>query len=99
MQRRSLHSDKRGGARNISTEAIDLREKIFAFENFARLAQGKRDHKIASPPIVPRRALAEIGWQQIGGDRLSRIVRRKDQQAFYNVSQLTHICASIAKHY
>src|SRR6516165_11615086 len=43
MQCRALHADEFGRARNVAAEAVDLGEQIFALENLARVAQGKRD--------------------------------------------------------
>src|ERR1700689_11849 len=39
MQRRALHADEFGGARDIAAEAVDLGEQVFALEYFARFAQ------------------------------------------------------------
>ena len=39
MQRRALHADEFGRARDIAAEAADLCHQIFAFEHLARIAQ------------------------------------------------------------
>jgi hypothetical protein len=38
MERRAFHADKFGGARNVAPETADLRDKVLALEQFARLA-------------------------------------------------------------
>src|ERR1041385_2067511 len=39
VQRRALHADELGGARDVVVEPADLRLEVFALERLARLAQ------------------------------------------------------------
>ncbi len=38
VQRRAFHADELGGAGDISAEAVDLSQQVFALEQLARLA-------------------------------------------------------------
>ena len=49
MQRRALHADEFGGARDVAAEAGDLRQQVFALEHLARVAQ-RQAHQ-CSPPL------------------------------------------------
>ena len=52
MQRRALHSDKLGGARDIAAEAVALRQEIFPLEDFTRLAQRQAHQMLAAAGIA-----------------------------------------------
>src|SRR4051794_10763574 len=47
VQRRSFHADELRGPGDISAETCDLREKILAFEDLARIPQGKAHQLLA----------------------------------------------------
>src|SRR5512139_1691677 len=45
VERRALHADKFGRARNVATEPADLSNEIFALKHLARIAQ-RQSHEV-----------------------------------------------------
>src|SRR5665811_223563 len=48
VQRRALHADELGSARDVAAETADLRHQIFALKHFARIAQ-RQSHQVFTP--------------------------------------------------
>src|ERR1044071_6874408 len=48
VQRRTLHADKLGGARDVATETADLGNEIFTLEDLACLAQRQAHELLAA---------------------------------------------------
>src|SRR5690348_18243692 len=91
MQRGALHPDESSRPRDVAAKAVDLRDEIVALEDFARLAQWERDHKVSAASIAPLHVRSKIRREKIGGDRLGRIVCRQDEQALDDVAQLANV--------
>src|SRR5260370_174168 len=91
MQRRALHPDERGRARDISAKACDLGQKILALEHFPGIAQ-RQLHDLATlfPAQHRRGVFADVVGQDIGPDRPA-IRRRQDEKPFDDVAQLAAI--------
>src|SRR5437762_10389603 len=92
MQRRALHADKGGGARDVAAEPRDLRQEVFALEHLAGVAQ-RQGHDLAA--LVPFDDggcdRGDLVRQHVGVYRLSGIARRHDQQPIDDVAQLADI--------
>src|ERR1051326_1565889 len=72
MERRALHADEGGCARDVATEARHLRDQVFALEDLAGIAQ-RQTHDLAA--LVPAhhrgRIRTDLSWQHLGPDGLA----------------------------
>ena len=98
VQRRALHADEFGGARDVAAEAVDLREQIFALEHFARLAQRQPHELLAAVAVRHRRHhRADVLRQHAGADRGVGVAAGEDHQPLDVVAQLADVARPVVR--
>ena len=96
VERRALHADEFGGARNIAAEAADLGAQIFALEGFAGIAQRHAHQMLAAGALGHRRHHgADILRQHVGGDHRIDVAAGENHQPLHVVAQLPHIAGPV----
>src|SRR5436305_15172911 len=82
MERRALHADELGRARNVAAEPADLRHQIFPLEYLACFAQGQA-HEVLAAIASRHRGNhgSDVLRQHVGIDHRFRIASGKYHQA------------------
>src|SRR5262245_55319738 len=98
MQSRALHADEFRRARDIATEATDLRDQIFPFEDLTGVAQWQAHQVLPTVAIGhARHHRADIWWQHAGIHHRLRISASEDHQSLDVVTQLPDIARPVVR--
>ena len=97
VQRRALHADELGRARDVAAEAVDLRQQVLALEDLARLAQRQRHQVLGAAVDGQRHVGADLLGQHVGGDDGVGIAAGEDHQPLDVVAQLAHVARPVVR--
>src|SRR5262245_61148043 len=98
VQRRPLHADELGRARDIAAESVDLSQKIFTLEDLAGVAQRERHQMLAPCPIRrERNRRNDLVGKHVGGDDAIGIAADKDHQPLDVIAQLPHVAGPVVR--
>src|SRR6185312_8486321 len=92
VERRTLHADEFGGARNVAREPADLRDQVITLEHFPRLAQ-RQPHDVLAIVAGRHRRYhrTHILWQHVGGDDRFRTTAGQNHDALDIVAELADV--------
>ncbi len=98
VQRRALHADEFGGARDVAAEAVDLG----ASDTRARRSRARRGAASTSgarplPCPASSAASRRSRRQHLGGDRLGRVAAGEDQQPLDVVAELAEVARPVMR--
>ncbi len=98
MQRRALHADEAGGARDVAAEAADLRHQVLALEHLPRFPQ-RQPHQVLAAVAAGhgRHHRAHVLRQHVGIDHRLRVAPGQDHQPLHVVAQLAHVAGPVVR--
>jgi hypothetical protein len=97
VQRRTLHADELGRARDIAAETVDLRQQVLALEDLARLAQRQRHQVLRAAVHGERHVGADLLGEHVGGDDRVGVAAGEDHQPLDVVSELAHVAGPVMR--
>src|SRR5712692_1135737 len=98
VQRRALHADELGGARDVAAEPADLRLEVFALEGLARLAQ-RHPHEVLAAVAGRhvRHHRADVLRQHAGADHRLGLAAGQNHQPLHVVAQLPYVAGPVVR--